>query len=929
MGPIATEPQVDTGQDTTDPVLRTKLYRCQLPLGLVHRERLLEMMDRASEAPLTLISAPAGYGKSVVVGHWIERRRERAVWLSLDESDGEVRTFLRYLLVALDDLAPGACASLAALLASAVPPSIDALAAHLGNGLDSLESDCYIVLDDYHRIDQLSPVHELLTRLLEHPPRPAHLVLVTRQDPPLALAGLRGRGQLNEVRLEDLRFNDFETAEFMTRATPLRLDEERLANLHQAVEGWAVGLQLVSLALRHTSDPDALLGELRGGLPYTQEYLMQEVLSNQSAEVQTLLLTCSILDRFCTRLLDHMCGEEHPELDAPRLMSELQTCNLFVLCLDDQGEWFRFHHLFQELLRGELERTEGEARSRALHQKAGEWFAGEGSVGEAVGHFLAAGDDERAARLVERDARRVLGEGRWYALERRMALLPETVIQQRPLLLLGRAFRHYYHMEFSSLPALLDRMEELLGRRPGMDDMAGEIAMFRAYCALIENDPAGCLELVERAYAVPGFSALPTRFLADLFYGLAGHFEGQGKKTGKFLDQALSRGDLEPMREAVLVEAQLFIAYMSADPTGVAPLIRRGRRLAAASELKNTTPWIDWVEGAFCLQRGHAGEAIRHLEAAGEARDYHHIRGAVDGACALALAYELNGQSELAATTLRSTAEFVDSREPSLAVIVRSCEVRVALLRGESESAEHWLLTDRPPVAGPMFFWVEVPSVTWCRALIAEGSAARLHEAEQLLREHIEATEGDHNTCHLIEVLSLLALVHEERGEAEEAGKVLERALRLAKPGDFVLSFSEPGAPMAALLARLAPSSETAAHFERTLYRIPKDRRRTESAPRVSEPSSAPRSAALDGAAPRHADSLTNRELDVVELLADRLQDKEIASILGISPSTVKDHLKHIYQKLDVHDRRQAVRRAMELGILGPHSPDWVPSPRT
>ena len=284
----------------------------------MRRDRLHEQLDLGRQTPLTLVAAPAGYGKSTAVSHWAESLDTPPAWVSLDESDGDPLVFGRYVLAAVETVLPGACAETAALVDAASPPPVPVLARCLVSELDALDGPVVLVLDDYHRIGGDSEVHELLGQLLEHPPLPLRLVIVTRRDPPLPLGTLRARGQLTELRLQDLRFSAPETAELLAIAAQVRVDKDALERLQHEVEGWAVGLRLLALALRHVEDPHSFLRDLRGGLPHTQDYLLREVLAAQPAEVRDGMLRVSILDRFCPEVVDAVCaGGRAPRPPAP------------------------------------------------------------------------------------------------------------------------------------------------------------------------------------------------------------------------------------------------------------------------------------------------------------------------------------------------------------------------------------------------------------------------------------------------------------------------------------------------------------------------------------------------------------------------------------------------------------------------------------
>ncbi len=530
----------DNGTPAFNPILRTKLHRPQLSGRLVNRDRLIKTMDRVQEVPLTLVSAPAGYGKSVLVAQWIEQLDNPIAWLSLDVSDSELRTFVEYFVATVDTVSPGACGTTRELLEAASLCPVPILASYLLNELDAIDGSCAIVLDDYHRIEPLSPVHDLMLRMLEHPPQQFRFIILTRQDPPFDLPSLRAGHRVNDVRLQDLRFTAPETGEFLRATTELSISDEALTKLEREVEGWAAGLRLVSLALRHIDEPDAYLTRLHGSLPQIQEYLLREVLSTQDAAVRDLLLASSILDRFCAEVLDAIreppARDDHGGYTAVAFLDELRKYNLFTFSLDAHGKWFRYHHLFQELLENELRCVHGPDHVAALHLRASRWFEGEDLIDEALKHALAAEDMERSAELIARHRHAALDANEWWVLDNWLSLIPETVLRQRAELLLARAWILLnYLFLFEPVPALLDRAESLLGEDPREEELRGEVALCRGYLLWPMGDGAGSLRLMKAALKTIPVAHVDVRSTAEEILAVSTHMVGKKDEAIRFL----------------------------------------------------------------------------------------------------------------------------------------------------------------------------------------------------------------------------------------------------------------------------------------------------------------------------------------------------------------------------------------------------------
>jgi len=862
-------------------------------------------MDVGLELPLTLVVAPAGYGKSILVSHWAESLENPCAWVSLDEGDSEIHQFLGYLVAGMRMAIPGACPGAEALWQAPTLPPVEVLATTLVNELDAFETPLVMALDDYHLLSTSSDVHELLALLLEHPPQNLHLVLISRRDPPLPLASLRGSGSIAEVRLQNLRFTLRETSDFLEKIAGLQVSPEALANLQDQTEGWVVGLQLASLNLRDVEDPDQYLRELHGSIELAEEYLVEQVLGRQSPAMQDWMLRTSVLDRFCAELCDSVCATGAPasNLDGQEFIGKLRRGNLFTISLDTKGKWFRYHHLFQSLLADHLRNRKGPQQIAEIHRRASEWFEGEGLIGEALDHALTSGKAARGAQLVERNWRNVMNQGDSFTPGKWLSRLPSTEVQGRPELLLATAWQHLFRQQVAAIPPILDQIEELVEGEEEAKPTSGEIAMFRGFCSFFGGEDASSLENLEVALEQVPLEAVEFRAMTEVLFGLAGQAEGQMVQVVERLTGWLGGlPQLHPRREFDLLVTLMFVYYIAGDPKRAAWYISRGREIGQSAGMVAGEALSDHMDGLIHLQRGELDSAIQLLERE-RGRSYsYHTRMAIDSLVALTLAYQANGQPEQAAAALESLVRFTDHLGPPFPDLADSAAVRLSIMKGRAVPVVHSLETSAPPPAGMMVFWLEIPSTTRCRALVAEGSATSLREAEERLQECVERSEAQHNTCQLIGILALQAVAFEKQGKGDEARAALDRALTLAQPGGLLFAFLEIGPPMADLLRQQLRQEPDNDFIRRVLGAFGSDK---------PAPTMPPASTDL-------VEPLTAREEEVLELLADRLHDKEIAQRLGISSKTVKYHAKNLYQKLDVHSRREAVKKARELYLLPP-----------
>lgn len=891
--------------DVNVDILQSKLHQPPMTPDLVPRTRLFSLLDAGRPRPLTLVSAPAGYGKSVLISSWLETVDWPSAWISLDESDTDLHRFLHHFVAAVRGVFADVLKDTLSLVNTRSPQSLAVLATTLSNELEALDQPFILVLDNYQCIDAQSPVNDLIQQLLLHPPIPLHLVIITRRDPPLSLLSLHAQDQITNIRSRDLSFTLAETRALLVKAITVTPSDKTLDNLHQKLEGWAVGLRLVALAVSQVEDPDEILKNLRGGIQQTQEYLIQEVIARQSPLMQAWLVKSAILDRLCGPLCDAVCNDQassaEAELDGGGFIAAAVDDNLFVIPLDLQGKWFRYHHMFQQLLQSELRKRLTADEISRLHLRASDWFESQGLVEEAIAHMLASGDNERAVQLVEKKAPTLLKEGKWHVLEKCVFKLPDSVVRGRPELLLALAWVRYYHMDVAAMPPLLDNIDELMEGDAETHKLSGVVAALRSFVAYALNDGASSLKYAQ--HAMDRIDEMDVHCLAtsELCLGLASQMEGQRERVTRALTERLDDSSpLHPFHEITLVHSLMFVNYIAGDLVE-AERYARQRNGAISHGLGNSVAWNDYLAGLVHLQRGELDSAIQLLEEVASRKYFGHIRGAIDTLVALMLAYQAQGKAEQADATLISLGKFVTRHDPRFSVLADSCAARLALMRGQLKVALDWLSTSASPPVEGMMFWLEIPCVTRCRVLLAEGSPSSLREAEEQLQVYADINETSHNTCQLIGLLAMQSVACGKQGKAEQAMPHLELALELGQPGGFMFPFLELGHPMAELLQRLPRQSGNAAFVEQILSALGEVEVTAEVDIKADRANQSP------------VEPLTNRELDILELLAQRLQNKEIAARLFVSTETVKTHLKHLYQKIGVNNRREASARAAEF----------------
>lgn len=786
---------------------------------------------------------------------------------------------------------------------------------HLINDLDTLGESYVIVLDDFHRLEYSSPVHELLGMLLDYPPPAMHLTLITRIDPPLRLTSLRAENRVAEVRLQDLRFTRSEMSEFLSMKLDRPVADAAIDNLQREVEGWAVGLRLVCLALRHASDPEAVLTGLRGGIPQTQEYLLNDVLKGLSPGVRDLLLRTSILDRFCAELIEVICCDDSQptarELSGQMFIDLLQHANIFSISLDSEGRWFRYHHLFQSLLQRQLELQYSRGDIEQLHSRASVWLEARDHIAEAIVHALAAGDVEAAAEIVERHRFDRLEKDQSFIVAQWLELIPTEIKHQRVRLLIAETWVAYYQFRFADIEAGVERIEILVDDDALDMSALSELNWFRAFLAYWHGDGEKARRCSELALAVS-----PERrgaFAGEIrnFVALSRHMTGDGDAAIKFLEvELIAAGSFlgDPFHPRLLA-AQATIHMLSGRLTRAT---RVGTTLEYAANQCQTPyaqGWMHYMQALPRLQRFELEAALRHFLLAKERAMVLERVVAVDAMAGLALVFQFMGRPDDALRTIEDLVAFTRALgDPEFMAVAESCRARCALLQGDSQAAIAWAKSvDAVPAASTMFIWVNAPYLTRARIQIALGGDDDLREVLGVLATLRHELESIHTTCQVIEAAVLQAMALAKQGRDTQALEALQDAIALAMPGGWIRPFAELGQPMAELLGRFRVKGLEGDFIDRVL------------ASHMAGPAQNVPPIALSSAQSVPAENgLTYRELDILKLLSQRLQNKEIAAKLYISAHTVNDHLKNIYQKLGVNSRIQAVMKARDTGVLPP-----------
>jgi LuxR family transcriptional regulator, maltose regulon positive regulatory protein len=880
------------------PLLATKLYIPRLRPHVVSRPRLSERLNEGLYRNLTLISAPAGFGKTTMVSEWVEGIEQPAAWLSLDEGDNDPARFLTYLVAAVQTIAAKFGEGVLDVLDSPQPQPTEAILTALLNDMTTISDHFVLILDDYHVIDA-KPIDQALTFLLEHLPPQMHLVIATREDPQLPLARLRGRGHLTELRAVDLRFTPAEAAAFLNQGMGLTLSVENIAALEVRTEGWIAGLQLAALSLQGQPDATSFITSFTGSHHFVLDYLVEEVLGQQSESLQTFLLRTSILDRLCGPLCDAVLLDHSTSGQAT--LEYLEHANLFIVPLDNERHWYRYHQLFADLLRQRLHQsTASSPRDERggvdeLHRRASEWYEDHGLEIEAFHHAIAAYDVARAARLVEGEGMPLHFRGAVALVLNWLESLPKTALDARPALWVRYASLLLVNGQTTGVEEKLQAAEAALqGTEPDdkTRDLVGQIAADRATLALARYQVEPMLAQSRRALEYLRPDNLASRATAHWTLGVAYNLQGDRARARRAYTEAISlsqaSGDifitilatngLGNVQEAdnqlsLAAETYRHVLRLLGDP----PL-----PLASEAHLGLARVLYEWNDLDAALAHGRQSLQL--------ARQYDRV---IDRfvLCEVFLARLKLAQGDVAgAATLLAEAN-QSARQQNFVYRmpeVAAAQVLLLLCQGHLAAAAHLAHLHELPLSQARVY------------LAQEDSPAALAVLEQL-RQQAEA-KGWADERLKVMVLQTVAL--QAHGEQDQAVHLLCEALALAEPGGFIRLFVDEGPPMAHLLSQAAARELMPDYTGKLLVVLEAEgqkREDTSSLPPPAQPLIEP---------------LSHRELEVLHLMAQGLSNQEMCERLFLALSTVKGHNRNIFGKLQVQRRTEAVARARELGLL-------------
>ena len=866
-------------------ILNTKIYIPALRSNAITRPRLVEKLHAGLLGKLTLISAPAGFGKTTLVSEWISMSEHAFAWVSLDEGDNDPARFLTYIIIALQSIVPDLGKGMLGALQAAQQVPNDTLLTALINDIAATEQAIVLVLDDYHVIDSQA-VDSVLRFLLDQLPPHIHLVITTREDPNLPLARLRARGQLNELRADDLRFTIGEAREFLLQVMDIQLTTDNLRALDKRTEGWIAGLQLAAISMRGHDDIEGFIQSFTGSHYFVMDYLIEEVLHQQVEDIHNFLLSTSILDRLCAPLCDAVL--EHPPGVSQQTLTELHRSNLFIIPLDNERQWFRYHHLFADLLQQRLHSHLSPQQINALHQRASDWYHANHSYREAFHHAVAANDLERIIALIEGDEMPLHFKGVVMPVLAWLEAQPQAVLDAHPVLWVMYASVLLFVGHMSAVVDAADCAEAVLKGLPedaAIRDLIGHIASIRAALAVSQNEVDTILTQSHRALDYLAPDNLPVRTATTWTLGVAQHILGDREAAKHAYREALkhsqaighhiittstmiSLANIQEADNELRLAAQAYKEVLSLAGDPPMPIICE----AYIGLARIAYEWNDLEIAEYYAQKS--------IELASQLENTDRYVLPL-----IFLAQVRLAQADILGTDrmLTEAEQFIRQNQfmEHMPAIIR---VRILLLIKDDD------LTTVAQLAETYDLPLSMARVH----LMREETKSALDILDEVWREVKAKKWADEQ----LKVMVLYALTWHVHGDDDKALQWLHKVLMIAVTEGLIRTFLDEGQLMAALLAKARATGMTQDVTTKLLN--------------LFEPSGYLSSAKSDVL----IEPLTDRELEVLQLVSNGLSNREISERLFLALDTVKGHNRRIYAKLNVQRRTEAVARARELGLF-------------
>ena len=897
-------------------MLLTKLHRPPVSKEHVYRDHLIDELDKNLYKPFTLVSAGAGYGKSMLISSWLEKSNPAYAWLSLSDDDNDLRIFINGISTSLRKKFPKALGHIGDFLEAPALPSLNVLSESLINGLDEIDEEFVLVLDDYHLIQNMQ-INELMNKLLQFPPQLMHLVIISRSDPFVNLSSLRARSRINEIRMGELCFNESEIRELLKNVFQTESSIEISHKIMQQTEGWITGLRLLFLMVKKGEDLNKIFEKIHAISPTSTSYLLEEVILNQPEQIRDWMLKLSILDRFCNELVDELCFPNAKNLkgdsSGKEVIQTLLNSNLFTISLDYEGKWYRFHHLFQEMLQNQLKKQHSIEDINANHIKASKWFDKNNFKEEAVKHAIKGHKIDLAVDLVSSYRHELLDTGEINRLNSLIDLIPKSVIEETPALLMAKSFIMEYRGLVPECMELYEKAKAVLSalslESAQMNTIQGEVETIEGELKMLFGDTKSAFECCKKAVNLLPASANYAKSYALGTMVLCFQMDND--------IESIKRPGIEfpPKSNLSITRMQLWysIAYaMDGNPMMMKKpslnLIRLGEK---HMHLESIMFGKYFISAAHYLSNEDE-KARPYLEAV--VKEPHLVRPFYLIQCSFLLSViyiEKNAMEKADQLMDFIMRHFEETNDIQSSALAKAIQVELALKNKDLEKALFLNEQQDSYDLMPPLWFVFIPQLTHIKLKLAINTVESVTEALQMLSDFEKTLRQSNKKTILIDVLILQAVRLKTQKNEKDALEKISEALSLSSIGNCIRTYVDYGIELKELLTGLSERNENSEHIRMILKAINERENKQRKRIQIEQ-----EKAVIPLREKVVSDALSFRELEVLELVGQGLRNKEISELLFVQTGTVKQHLKNIFTKLEVHNRVMAANRAEELNLI-------------
>ena len=892
-------------------ILASKLHRPLVLSNYLLRPKIIHQLENNIVKPLSIISAGAGYGKSVVASQWLEQTDSLNSWITLDEEHNDLRIFLNYLVAAIDKVMPGMLEKTKELLTIAILPPLKDISNTLINDLCDIDENLILLLDDYHMIKE-SKVHDLINDWLNFPPPSIHLCILTRRDPPLNTRYLKLAGRITEIRMNDLSFTKSEISEFYSQIRHVELPAKSIELLHNKTEGWVLGLRLFSMIMTDEKEIDQILSSAGSGLHSLSEYLLSEVLNKQPQHIQDLLIETSILNRFCSELVNEVSNSiaedsSDKERDS-NLIQWLTKYNLFTISLDIEQKWFRYHHLFQDFLYGILKEQRTAQQINNLHLKASHWFEDHRFLEEAMDHAIIIKNYDRVSEMIKLNRLDLLNSNNFYQLERLLRKIPKSIIESDPELILIELHLQWFHGNFIRLGELEEKMNLLIDGLKKDSYVRHEFYFFVGFNSLfLKGDLTSALSNLDLAMEFVPESSSEPRGVLETHYMIFSQLGGAYGKVCQMFYELIGK-EMAPIRKNRIFQGFLIASLNQADMNEFESNYINALSFARESNMKDSLGVILFLSASLMTRKGNWNNAIRYCNEVVDIKYFAHTRSVVDSMTQLIIIHSILNEKGRAEEMINILENYIERLGDFFKPFLWSAKMRYYMINRDHEALKA-VLKDYAPGVLDLVMYLDIPEITHARALIFEGSTESLDMAEEELAQLEGMTSALHNRLHLTEVKLLQAMLLNKKGHSNKAKEALLSSFKISEPEGMIFFYLEIGEELHELLLQLKEDKESAKFID-AIFEAAK------SIKNIAEKASEQKDSKKRQAQKGNLSALTRRELEVLQCISEGLRNQEIADKLFNSEETIKKHIYHMFQKLHVKNRLSLVSKAKEEGLL-------------